>query len=119
MRPKICLVTFIHELLQAYFIAFTLSPTCNPDRLFESLHFENKEAEINFIKARVKHESEVQEHSERLFNVLKDHDNDAVRKFVKLSSQFCCAKELNDMIYDWSEEEKTSVSPCINYMQYP
>ena len=71
------------------------------------------EAEINFIKTRVKHESEEQEHSERLskelFNVLKDHDNDAVRQFVKLSSQFCCAKELNEMIYDWSEEEKTAV----------
>ena len=96
----------------AYFIAFTPSPTCNPDRLFEFLHFENTKAEINFIKARVKHESEEQEHSERLsrelFNVLKDHDNDAVRQFVKLSNQFCYAKELNEMIYDWSEE-KTAV----------
>ena len=97
----------------AYFIAFIPSPTCNPDRLFEFLHFENTEAEINFIKTRVKHESEEQEHSERLskelFNVLKDNDNDAVRQFVKLSSQFCYAKELNEMIYDWSEEEKTAV----------
>ena len=98
----------------AYFIAFTPSPTCNPGRLFEFLRFENTEAEINFIKTRVKHESEKQEHSERLlkelFNVLKDHDNnDAVRQFVKFSSQFGYAKELNEMIYDWSEEEKTAV----------
>ena len=88
----------------AYFIAFTPSPTCNPDRRFEFLHFENTEAEINFIKIRVRHESEEQEHNDRLskelFNVLKDHDNDAVRQFVKLSSQFCYAKELNEMIYD-------------------
>ena len=74
----------------SYFIAFTPSPTYNPDRRFEFLHFENTEAEINFIKTRVKHESEEQEHSERvsteLFNVLEDHDNDAVRQFVKLSS---------------------------------
>ena len=52
----------------------------------------------------MKHESEEQQHSERLskelFNVLKDHDNDAVRQFVKFSSQFCYAKELNEMIYD-------------------
>ena len=61
----------------------------------------------------MKHECEEQEHCERLskelFNVLKDHDNDAVRRFVKLSSQFCYANELNEMIYDWSEEENTAV----------
>ena len=28
----------------AYFIAFTPSPTCNPDSLFEFMHFENTEA---------------------------------------------------------------------------
>ena len=42
-------------------------------------------------------------------NVLKDHDNDAVRQFLKFSSQFCYAKESNEMIYDWLEEEKTAV----------
>ena len=46
----------------------------------------------------MKHESEEQEHSERiskeLLNDLKDHDNDN----VKLSSQFSYAKELNDDI---------------------
>ena len=77
------------------------------------MHFKNTEAEINFIKTRVKHENEEQEHSVRLskelFNALKDHGNDVVREFVKLSSQFCYAKELNDMIYDWWEEEKTAV----------
>ena len=61
----------------------------------------------------MKYESEEQEHNERFskeqFNVLKYHDNDAVRQFVKLPSQFCYAKELNDKIYDWSEEEKTAV----------
>ena len=75
----------------AYFIAFITSPTCNPERLFEFMLFENTEAEIDFIKTRVKHESEEQEHRERLskelFDVLKDHDNDVVREFVKLSSQ--------------------------------
>ena len=97
----------------AYFVTFTPSPTCNSDRRFEFLHFGNTEAEINFIKTRVKHESEEQEHSERLstepFNVFKDHNNDAVRQFIKLSSQFCYAKELNEIIYDRSEEEKTAV----------
>ena len=68
----------------AYFIAFTPSPTCGPDRLsnFEFLHFEETETEINFIKTCVKHEREEQEHGKRLskelFDILKDHDNDAV-----------------------------------------
>ena len=30
----------------AYFIAFTYSPTCNPDRLFEFLHFETQKLRL-------------------------------------------------------------------------
>ena len=97
----------------SYFIAFTPSESCDPESLFQFLHFQNTEAEINYIKTGVKYESEEKESTERLsrelFNVLKDHDNEAVQHFVKLSSQFCYTKELSEMIYDWSDEEKEAV----------
>ena len=97
----------------SYFIAFTPSESCDPESLFQFLHFQNTEAEINYIKTHVKYESEEKENTERLsrelFNVLKDHDNEAVEHFVKLSSQFCYTKELSEMIYDWSDEEKEAV----------
>ena len=57
----------------SYFIAFTPSESCDPESLFQFLHFQNTEAEINYIKTRVKYESEEKENTERLsrelFNV--------------------------------------------------
>ena len=95
------------------FIAFTPSESCDPASLFQFLHFQNTEAEINYIKTRVKYESEEKKNTERLsselFDVLKDHDNEAVQHFVKFSSQFCYTKELSKMVYDRSDEEKEAV----------
>ena len=97
----------------SYFIAFTPSESCHPESLFQFLHFRNTEAEINYIKTRVKYESEEKENTERLprklFNVLKDYDNEAVQHFLKLSSQFCYTKEQSEMVYDCSDEEKEAV----------
>ena len=45
----------------SYFIAFTPSESCDPESLFQFLHFQNTEAEINYIKTRVKYESEEKE----------------------------------------------------------
>ena len=71
----------------SYFIAFTPSESCDPESLFQFLHFQNTEAEINYIKTRVKYESEEKENTERLsrelFDVLKDYDNEALCKALK------------------------------------
>ena len=71
----------------SYFIAFTPSESCDPESLFQLLHFQNTEAEINYIKTRVKYESEEKENTERLsrelFNVMKDHDTEAVQQLRK------------------------------------
>ena len=48
----------------SYFIAFTPSESCDPESLFQFLHFQNTEAEINYIKTRVKYESEEKENTE-------------------------------------------------------
>ena len=97
----------------SYFIAFTPSESCGPESLFQFLYFQNTKAEINYIKTCVKYESEEKENTERLSrdlsSVLKDHDNEAVQHFAKLSSQFCYTKELSEMVYDWSDEEKEGV----------
>ena len=42
----------------SYFLAFTPSESCDPESLFQFLHCQNTEAEINYIKTRVKYESE-------------------------------------------------------------
>ena len=59
----------------SYFTAFTPSELCGPESLFQFLHFQNTEAEINYIKTRVMYESEEKENTERLsrelFNILK------------------------------------------------
>ena len=92
----------------SYFIAFTPNESCDPESLFQFLYFQNTEAEINYIKTRVKYESEEKENTERLSREMY-HDNEAVQHFVKLSSQFCYKKELSEMGYDWSDEEKEAV----------
>ena len=97
----------------SYFIAFTPSESCDPESLFIFLRFQNTEAEISYIKTRVKYDSEEKENTERLsrdlFSVLKDHDNEAVQHFAKLSCQFCYTKELSEMVYDWFVEVKEAV----------
>ena len=97
----------------SYFIAFTPSQLCDPESLFQFLDFQNTEAEINYIKTCVNYESKEKKNNERLsrelFNILKEHDNEAVQHFVKLLSQFCYTKELSEMVYDWSDEEKEAV----------
>ena len=50
----------------SYFIAFTPSESCDPESLFQFLHFQNTEAEIIYIKTRVKYESDKKENTERL-----------------------------------------------------
>ena len=40
-----------------------------------------------------------------LFQVIKDHDNDAVKSLARESNRFCYASKLVEKLDGWSEEE--------------
>ena len=93
----------------AYFIAYTHTTECNPDSIFALLHYLDNDVELKTIDSRIKGCKEDDILTEKmvreLFQVVKDHDNDAVKSLVRESNQFCYGSNLVGKLDGWSEEE--------------
>ena len=95
----------------AYFTAYTRTRECNPDTIFALLHCLDNDVEVKTIDSRIKGGEEEDIATEKiareLFQVVKDHDNNAVKSFVKDSNRFCYGSnsKLSEMLDWWSKEE--------------
>ena len=83
----------------SYFIGFTPNAECSPDIINACLYAQETDAEVTRIRTRSNHSdesaNEVQENMGKdLFQVVKDHNNPAVKTMVAGSSQYCSAKQL-------------------------
>ena len=92
----------------AYFIVYTRTRECNPDTIL-LLHLLDNDVEFKTIDSRIKGGEEEDIATEKiardLFQVVKDHDNNAVKNFVKDSKGFCYGSKLAEMLDGWSKEE--------------
>ena len=83
----------------AYFIAHTRTTECNPDN----------DVELKTIDSNIKGGEEddilTEKMARELFQVVKDHDNDAVKSLVIESNRFCYGSRLAEKLDGWSEEE--------------
>ena len=77
----------------AYFMACTRTRECNPDTIFALFHYLDNDVEVKTIDSRIKGGEEEDIATEKiareLFQVVKDHDNYAVKSLVKDSNRFC------------------------------
>ena len=93
----------------AYFIAYTRTRECNPDTIFALLHHLDNDVEVKTIDSRIKGGEEEDIATEKiareLFQVVKDHDNYAVKSLVEDSNRFCYGSKLAEMLDGWSKEE--------------
>ena len=84
----------------SYFIAYTRTRECNPETIFALLHCLDNDVEVKTIDSRIKGGEEkdiaTQKIARELFQVVKDHDNKAVKslrnleKLDKLMSNPAC-----------------------------
>ena len=76
----------------AYFIAYTRTRECNPDTIFALLHYLDNDVKVETIDSRIKGGEEEDTATDKitreLFQVVKDHDNNAVKSLVKDSNRF-------------------------------
>ena len=76
----------------AYFIAYTRTTECNSDSIFALLHYLDNDVELKTIDSRIKSGEEDDILTEKmvreLFQVVKDHDTEAVKSLVKKSNRF-------------------------------
>ena len=73
----------------AYFIVYRPSEACNESKIFSILH--NADMEPTVTKLRT------QNSASTLFQVLKDHANEAVQNLVRASNTFCFRCTITDM----------------------
>ena len=82
----------------ANFIAYTRTTECNPDSIFALLHYLDNDVELKTIDSRIKGGEEddilTEKMARELFQVVKDHDNDAVKSLVRESNRFCYGSKL-------------------------
>ena len=92
-----------------YFIAYTRTTECNPDSIFILLHYLDNDVELKTVDSTLKGGEDddiLTEKMEReLFQVVKDHDNEAVKSLMKESNRFCSGSKLVEKLDGWSEEE--------------
>ena len=97
----------------AYFIVYTRTRECNPDTIFALLHYLDSDVEVKTIDAGIKGGEEEDTTTEKitreLFQVVKGHDNNAVKSLVKDSNRFCYGTKLAEMLDGWSKEEVHTV----------
>ena len=89
----------------AYFLVYRASEACNENKIFALLHNADMEPTITKIRTTTAASS--------VFQVLKDHANEAVQSLVSTSNSYCfdrAAAELN--------REETVVEPT-NPLSYP
>ena len=93
----------------AYFIAYTRTTECNPESIFALLHYLDNNVELKTIDSTIKGGKEDDILTEKmvreLFQVFKDHDNDAVKSLVRQSNRFCYGSKHAEKLDGWSEEE--------------
>ena len=86
----------------AYFIAYTRTRECNPETILALLHYLDNDVEVKTIDSRIKGGEEEDIATEKiareLFQVVKDHDNKAVKSLVKDSNRFCYGSKLAEML---------------------
>ena len=67
----------------AYFIAYTRTTECIPNSIFALLHYLDNDVELKTIDSRIKGGEEYDILTDKmvreLFQIVKDHDNDAVK----------------------------------------
>ncbi len=79
---------------------------CNQETIFALLHNLDNEVEVKTINTRVKAEGEdIVSEQIAQFQVVKDHDNEAVGRLTSDSNRFCFCAKLAEMTSDWSSEE--------------
>ena len=62
------------------------------------------------IKCGEEEDTETAKIVRELFQVVKDHDNNAVKCLVKNSNRFCCGSKLAEMVDGWPKEEVHTAS---------
>jgi hypothetical protein len=78
----------------SYFIVYSPSDECNDEIIFNRLHNEDTEANVDPIKQRRRGDGE--DIACVLFNVVKDHNNEYVKEMVRVSNGYCIQRRLND-----------------------
>ena len=96
----------------AYFIAYTRTTECNPDSIFALLHYLDNDVELKTIDSRIKggeeHDILTEKMVRELFQLVKDHDNDAVKSLVRETNRFCYGSKLVEKLDGWSEKIRTT-----------
>ena len=95
----------------SYFVGFTPNAECSPDIINACLYAQETDAEVTRICTRSNHgndsTNEVNENMGKgLFQVVKDHNNPAVKRMVTESSQYCSAKQLAEDVQSLSKRER-------------
>ena len=73
------------------------------------LHYLDNDVEVQTIDSRVKGSQDEDIATEKiareLFQVVKDHDNNAVKSLVKDFNRFCYGSKLAEILDGWSKDE--------------
>ena len=94
-----------------YFVGFTPTAECSLDIINACLYAQETDAEVTRIRTRSNHgndsTNEVNENMGKgLFQVVKDHNNPAVKRMVTESSQYCSAKQLAKDVQSLSKRQR-------------
>ena len=75
----------------AYFVVYKECATCNEKILFSTIHNEELDAEVTRIRVRTSSDSnnEMEKAAKRLFQVVKDHNNNTIQEMLHISNVYC------------------------------
>ena len=103
----------------SYFICFSQTDGCHPDRFVQCLKQHDMDMDVSPIQVRLRStlpmhtddngNSDIDRLTKELCNVLKDHDNVSIQNLVKYSFNYCYTRKLTESVYDWSDKEKNFV----------
>ena len=103
----------------SYFICFSQTNGCHPDRFVQCLQQHDMDMDVSPIQMRLrstesKHtddngNSDIDRLTEELCDVLKDHNSVSIQNLVKCSFNYCYTRTLTEFMSDWSDKEKNFV----------
>ena len=81
----------------AYLIAFSETEDCNQETIFAALHNQDTEATIRSISTRSRRSEHVENASNEVFQVLKDHKNAMVAEMLTKSNAVCLSESIENL----------------------
>ena len=100
----------------SYFICFSQTDGCHPDRFVQCLQQRDMDMDVSPIQVRLRStesthtddngNSDIDRLTKELCNVLKDHNNVSIQNLVKYSFNYCYTRKLTESVSDWSDKKK-------------